>query len=303
MCYIKLFRAIGEWEWYDDPHTLALWIHLLVGANRKDSIWHGDTVPMGSLVTTIAKLTEETGLSDKQVRTCLERLERTGEIERSSTNKWTKITVRKYATYQAQDTEPERVEETKPIPTPTPVPPPPKKEPPKKAPEKKSQDDGMERTEAANRLYSLYPTKCPVSGRATGKSSKDKEKLARLLRDHTEQELADTIKRYIRESTEQQSYIKNFSTFLNNLPDFKEQPVPEQAGAQERPSYEDAIRKAKNPTKEEIKEWWDKRMAPFYPKKQGETNADYRARVLPSYQSELKSWIENRVERVNQKYL
>lgn len=303
MGYIKLFRAIEGWEWYDDPNTLALWIHILVGANRKDSVWHGDTVPRGSLVTTIARLAEETGLSDRQVRTCLDRLEKTGEIERSSTNKWTRITVRKYDTYQTPDTEPERAPEPKPTPIPAPAPEPPKKETPKKEPVKKAPDDGKERAEAANRLYSLYPTKCPVSGRSTGKSSKDKEKLARLLRDHTEQELADTIKRYVRESTEQQSFIKNFATFLNNLPDFKDQPEPEQAGTQERISREEAIKKAKNPTKAEIKEWWDKRMAPFYPKKQGETNADYRARVLPSYQSELKSWIENRVERVNQKYL
>jgi hypothetical protein len=77
--------------------------------------------------------------------------------------------------------------------------------------------------DVVNRIYSLYPTKCPVSGRATGKSSKDKAILSRLLRDHTEQELSNTITRYVRECVEQNCYLKNFSTFLNNLPDYKTQ--------------------------------------------------------------------------------
>ena len=76
--------------------------------------------------------------------------------------------------------------------------------------------------EAAARLYALYPTKCPVLQRSTGKSSKDKEKLERLLKDYTEEELAYKINRYVKECTEQTSYIKNFSTFLNNLPDYSE---------------------------------------------------------------------------------
>lgn len=107
--------------------------------------------------------------------------------------------------------------------------------------------------------------------------------------------------RYIKESTEQQSYIKNFSTFLNNLPDYTAS--SETLTKQPEGSYETAIEKAKNPTKEEIKAWWDKRMAPFYPKNPNETNEQYRARVLPSYNSELKSWIDDRLERVKQRYL
>jgi len=90
-------------------------------------------------------------------------------------------------------------------------------------PEKKESSNPVKNTadpESVNRLYALYPSKCPVSGRATGKSHKDKEILTRLLREHSEEEIAETIKRYIKDSTEQKSYIKNFSTFLHNLPDY-----------------------------------------------------------------------------------
>lgn len=298
MGYIKLFRTIQDWEWYDDPNTLALWVHLLVGANWKESEWHGEAIPRGSFITSVSKLASETGLSERQIRTCLGRLEKTGEIVREGTNKWTKITVCKYDSYQVQDDAPAPVQDApkpviKQIETPKPT-----------APKKEGGVvDKKPSSDAVSRLYALYPTKCPVSGRATGKSSKDKEKIARLLKVHTEQELSDTITRYVRESTEQQSYIKNFATFLNNLPDFSQQPQQGQSQAPERESYDEAIEKAKHPTKEEIKAWWDKRMAPFYPKNPGETGAQYRERILPSYESELKSWIENRVERVNQKYL
>ena len=90
-------------------------------------------------------------------------------------------------------------------------------------PEKKESSNPIKNTadpESVNRLYALYPSKCPVSGRATGKSHKDKEILTRLLREHSEEEISDTIKRYVKDSTEQKSYIKNFSTFLHNLPDY-----------------------------------------------------------------------------------
>lgn len=75
---------------------------------------------------------------------------------------------------------------------------------------------------AVDRIYSLYPTKCPVSGRATGKSYKDKVKLESLLKGgHTEEELSDIIERYVKDCIRDKSYIKNFQTFLNNLPDYK----------------------------------------------------------------------------------
>lgn len=78
--------------------------------------------------------------------------------------------------------------------------------------------DGVE--EAINRIYAIYPTKCPVSGRGTGKSSKDKKKIEILLRTRTEEEIAETIRQYLSDCAAHQSYIKNFSTFLNNFPDY-----------------------------------------------------------------------------------
>ena len=107
MGYIKLFRKIQDWGWYDDPNMLALWVHLLLDACWKDDAeWHGEAIPKGSLITSVANLSAESGLSIKQVRLCLDRLVKSGEIVREGANKWTKITICNYATYQdTTDTE------------------------------------------------------------------------------------------------------------------------------------------------------------------------------------------------------
>lgn len=101
MGYVKIFRKITEWGWHDDPNTFALWIHLLLGANWKDNLeWHGEKIPRGTLITSTPKLMADVGLTERQVRTSLDKLVKTGEIVRQTTNKWSKITICKYALYQ-----------------------------------------------------------------------------------------------------------------------------------------------------------------------------------------------------------
>ena len=230
--YIKLFRSIKDWSWYDDANTLALFIHLLVGANwEDDSVWHGEQLARGELITSVAKLSAETGLSPKQVRICLDRLVDGGEVVKQGTNKYTKITICNYATYQGRDEDAGQTngEQTA----------------------NKGQTKGKQRAtskeikniriqegerekeiiikkerESKNtiidRIYSLYPSKCPVRNASTGKSHKCKEKIARLLNDHTEEELTNLIKSYLKENYNQH-YLLNFETFLNKLPDCGQQ--------------------------------------------------------------------------------
>ena len=69
-------------------------------------------------------------------------------------------------------------------------------------------------------IYKHYPSKCKNRGTSTGKSSKDKEKIAKLLKTHSEEHLIACIDFAIKEG--QKGMLKNFSTFLNNLPDLDE---------------------------------------------------------------------------------
>lgn len=98
--FIKLFRQILDWEWYDDLPTCRLFIHLLLKANYAERNWHGQTIERGSCITSYAILASETGLSPEQIKRALKNLTKTGEIKRITTNKNTVICVVKYADFQ-----------------------------------------------------------------------------------------------------------------------------------------------------------------------------------------------------------
>lgn len=98
--YIKLYRKFTTWEWYDDINTSRLFLHLLLTANWKDVVWHGITIKRGSKLTSRSKLAKETGLTEDQVKTSLNKLISTNEITKESTNKYTIINVVKYGDYQ-----------------------------------------------------------------------------------------------------------------------------------------------------------------------------------------------------------
>ena len=102
-----------------------------------------------------------------------------------------------------------------------------------------------ETNEAVERLYKMYPTKDSERGQSTGKCSKDKARLRTLLKTKTEEQIAYTIRRYLQESAANRSYIKNFSTFLNNMPEYDN--VEEEAPAQPQPLPQIAQRAIQQP--------------------------------------------------------
>ena len=98
--YIKLFRAIEDWEWIDDYIMFYFWGRILLMANWEDKQWHGETIERGSFVTTLAGLSKHLKLSIKQVRTCISRLQKGKQIVVDGAQKRTKITICKYDDYQ-----------------------------------------------------------------------------------------------------------------------------------------------------------------------------------------------------------
>jgi len=100
--WIKLHRSLKDWEWYDDIPATRLLIHLLLTVNYEDKKWKGLLIHAGTRVTSFGKLASETGLTVKQVRLALNKLEKSGEIARKRAHEGQAITLCKWDKLQSQ---------------------------------------------------------------------------------------------------------------------------------------------------------------------------------------------------------
>ena len=100
--FIKLYRSLLKWEWIDNPNVLSVFIHCLLHANHQDNKWHGVLVERGTFITSISKLSQNTGLTPQQVRTALKKLSKSGEVVTKSQQgaKYTIIRVCNYEKFQ-----------------------------------------------------------------------------------------------------------------------------------------------------------------------------------------------------------
>lgn len=98
--WVCFYRKITEWEWYSTPNMLHLFFHMIVSANHKDGKWKGVDIKRGQLATGRKALSAAIGVSEQSIRTCLARLERTGEITQKPTSKFSIITICNYDDYQ-----------------------------------------------------------------------------------------------------------------------------------------------------------------------------------------------------------
>lgn len=100
---ILLHRKIFEWGWYQDINTCRLFIHMCLKANWKDGKFKDISVPRGSFVSSIEKLSEETSLTVREIRTAISHLKSTGEVTVQTTSKYSVFTVQNYNLYQTLD--------------------------------------------------------------------------------------------------------------------------------------------------------------------------------------------------------
>lgn len=101
--FIRLYRKMTEWEWYQDYKTLVVFLHLLLMANWKPARFMGRDVPAGACVTSVRHLSDQTGLSVKNVRTALDHLKSTNEIGIETANRFTVIFIRNWGKYQGEE--------------------------------------------------------------------------------------------------------------------------------------------------------------------------------------------------------
>lgn len=88
-----------DWEWYENTNVFRLFYHCLLHTNLEDKRYCGKEIKAGQFVSSITRISAETGLTESQVRTALKKLKDTGYISTKSTNKYTIYTVNEYQNY------------------------------------------------------------------------------------------------------------------------------------------------------------------------------------------------------------
>jgi len=97
--YIPLWRKFKDWSWYQDANVSRVFIHLLLSMNIEDKQWKDMIVKRGQLVTSVDHLKRDLSLSSQNIRTALDKLEKTGEINKQTTSRFSLITVLKVEQY------------------------------------------------------------------------------------------------------------------------------------------------------------------------------------------------------------
>lgn len=203
----------ANWEWYENTNVFRLFYHCLLHTNLEDKRYCGKEIKAGQFVSSITRISAETGLTESQVRTALKKLKDTGYISTKSTNKYTIYTVIGYQEYidcvQVAET---TTEENKVVENGTKM-----EQTDEKA--KETCEKSKENCEKSNkkainecfeRLWKQYPNK-----RGKGQVSDTKKK---TLYEIGEEKIERALKRYLDDLSKDSSWRKpqNGSTFFNS---------------------------------------------------------------------------------------
>lgn len=108
--WIKLHRCIrSSWVWNDKPFNRgSAWMDLIMMVNHEDKkiIFNGNLteVKRGSCITSIRKLGERWGWSNKKIKLFLDQLKLDEMITYESNTKRTLVTIENYSLYQSKET-------------------------------------------------------------------------------------------------------------------------------------------------------------------------------------------------------
>jgi hypothetical protein len=101
--WVKIHRKLLDRWRYSDGNTSRVFIHLLLTANHKESVFLGHTIKIWDSVIGLLSLSERLGMSIRSIRTALKHLKTTNEIAIKTTNKFSVITLLRWAEYQSDE--------------------------------------------------------------------------------------------------------------------------------------------------------------------------------------------------------
>lgn len=102
--YVKMYRKLEDWEWYDDLKLVGFFVHLLLSANFNENRYHGYKIPRGSLVFGRKSAAKRFGVGERSIRTMLTKLKATNEVTIKTTNRFSIVCIVNYEKYQETTT-------------------------------------------------------------------------------------------------------------------------------------------------------------------------------------------------------
>lgn len=81
--FIKIDRNLLDWRWFGDVNTLGVWMWLLLNANYEPRDIGTRTINRGEVAVNCKIIAEKLSLTEKQVRTAIGHLTKTGEIRKT----------------------------------------------------------------------------------------------------------------------------------------------------------------------------------------------------------------------------
>ena len=98
--WIKLPRNFQNWRWYKESNMVHLYLYLVMNANLLSENYFDINIKRGEIMISLSRLSTDTNLSIKTLRTCLDRLKRTHEIEYRNLNHGRIIIIVNYDMFQ-----------------------------------------------------------------------------------------------------------------------------------------------------------------------------------------------------------
>ena len=100
---ITLSTNMSEWTWYNDSMTVHLFLHLLLSASDKNATVCGIKIRKGQFLTSIGNIQHgmNGALSRQNLRSRLNKLQRSGAISQQTIGKKRIITICKYSNYES----------------------------------------------------------------------------------------------------------------------------------------------------------------------------------------------------------
>lgn len=104
--WIKLSRDIINSAVFEDAEVLKVWIWLLcsVAHTEHQTVFQGKvlTLKEGEIITGRKKMASEIGLSESRIMRAIKILKQLGNIDVETTNKYSKVNIKKWAIYQGK---------------------------------------------------------------------------------------------------------------------------------------------------------------------------------------------------------